>query len=147
MQKTLILFKPDALERGLVGAIMERFERAGLRVERAQLFKPTLAHMEAHYADLKKSHPDAFTRTTAYLADKPFLAMILAGPNAIAKVRQLLGPTDPQAAPPGSIRGDFGNDSLKTANQEQRATMNLVHAADSEASVQHEARLWFKDWE
>jgi nucleoside-diphosphate kinase len=146
MQKTLILFKPDAIERGLVGAIMARFERAGLRVEQAELTRPPLAKLEEHYADLKAHNPAVFQRTTGYLAGKPFLAMILIGPNAIAKVRQLLGATDPRTAPPGSIRGDFGCDTIADADAENRATMNLIHAADSEASVQHEARLWFKSW-
>ena len=147
MQKTLILFKPDAVERGLVGAILERFERVGLRIEQARLVRPTLVQLREHYADLKARQPAAFERTTDFLAGKPFLAMVLAGPNAIAKVRQLLGSTDPMTAAPGSIRGDFSTDSMGEADAGQRATMNLVHAADSEASVKHEASLWFRNWE
>jgi nucleoside-diphosphate kinase len=147
MQKTLILFKPEAIERGLVGVILERFERAGLRVEQARSVRPALALLQAHYDDLKTRHPSAFARTTEYLADKPFVAMILTGQNAIAKARQLLGATDPLAAMPGSIRGDFSCDTLAAADAEQRAALNLVHAADSEAAVKRETGLWFRDWE
>lgn len=146
MQKTLILFKPDAVERGLVGAILARFERVELRVADSLMCRPALALLEEHYAELKAINPTAFKRTTEYLAGKLFLAMILEGPNAIAKVRQLLGATDPKAAAPGSIRADFGCDTMSTADAENRATMNLVHASDSEASVRHEAKLWFKNW-
>ena len=69
--------------------------------------------------------------------------MVLAGPNAIQKVRTLLGPTDPLKAPAVTIRGDFGNDTIPQADAENRAAYNLVHAADSEASVARELALWF----
>lgn len=143
MQRTFILLKPDALERGLAGAILARFETAGLRVEGARLVRPTLDQLEAHYADLKRRAVRAFERTTRSLAGQPFLALVLSGPNAVQKVRTLVGPTDPLAAPAGTIRGDFGSDTIPQADAEDRATLNLVHAADSEASVTREIDLWF----
>lgn len=143
MQATLVLFKPEALEQGVVGAILARFEAAGLRIERARWVNPSLGLLEDHYADLRTRYPSAFGRTTQSLAGKPFLALVLRGRNAIAKARQLLGATDPMAAAPGSIRADFSCDSIADADAENRATLNLVHAADSAAAVERETNLWF----
>jgi nucleoside-diphosphate kinase len=143
MQRTLILLKPDAVERGLAGAILGRLENALLRVENARLVRPDLDQLQEHYAELRRRDERAFERTTRSLAGKPFLALLLAGPNAIQKARALAGPTDPLAAPPGTIRGDFGNDTIQQADAEDRTTLNLVHAADSEASVSRETAIWF----
>ncbi len=143
MLKTLILLKPDALERGLAGAILARFDTTGLRVENCRLVCPTLEQLETHYADLRTREAKAFKRTTVSLTGKPFIAAILTGQDAIQKVRTLCGGTDPSAAAAGTIRGDYGNDSIQQADAENRATNNLVHAADSEASVAREIEIWF----
>jgi nucleoside-diphosphate kinase len=143
MQKTLILLKPDAIERGLTGAILARFEAAGLRLENCRHVRPTLSQLELHYADLRSANERAFRRTTASLENQPFIAVILAGPNAIRKVRAMTGSTDPVKAPAGTIRGDYGSDTIEQADAEDRATYNLIHAADSEASVAREAAIWF----
>jgi nucleoside-diphosphate kinase len=143
MQQTLVLLKPDAIERGLAGAILMRFEAAQLRVVDARLQRPALALLEQHYADLRQREERAFLRTTRSLAGKPFLALIIEGPNAIRKVRALAGSTEPLTAPPGTIRGDFGADTIAEADAEFRTVSNLVHAADSEASVERERALWF----
>ncbi len=143
MHKTLILLKPDALERGLAGTILARLEAANLRVENCRLVRPSLEQLEAQYADLRQRAPKAFSRTTVFLHGQPFLAVVLVGPNAIQKARTLIGPTDPLAAPPGTIRGDFGNDTIDRADAENRSTFNLVHAADSEAAVAREIAIWF----
>ena len=143
MQRTLILVKPDAIERGLAGTILARFEAASLRVEECRAVRPDLDLLETHYADLRKREARAFQRTTRSLQGLPFVAVILSGPNAIQKARVLTGPTDPLTAPPGTIRGDFGNDTIAQADAEDRTTHNLVHAADSEASVTREIGIWF----
>jgi nucleoside-diphosphate kinase len=143
MQQTLVLLKPDAIERGLAGEILARFESAQLRVVEARLHRPTLALLEQHYADLRQREERAFVRTTRSLAGQPFLALILEGPNAIRKVRALTGPTEPLTAPAGTIRGDFSAETIAEADAENRAVSNLVHAADSVASVQKERDLWF----
>lgn len=143
MRTTLVLLKPDALARGLVGAILARFEAAGLRVEGCRSLCPDRALMAAHYADLKVRNERAFTLTIQALADHPFIAVRLSGIDAVQKARALVGATDPRVAAPGTIRGDFGNDSLAEAAAEDRAVNNLVHAADSEAAVARETALWF----
>jgi nucleoside-diphosphate kinase len=143
MQRTLILLKPDAIQRGLVGEILARFEKADLRIEKCRLLQPDVDHWRQHYADLKSRQPAAFDRTTRHLAGKPVVAVILVGANAIQKARSLIGATDPLKAAPGTIRGDLGNDSIASADAENRSTANLVHAADAEASVASEIALWF----
>jgi len=114
-----------------------------LRVEDCRLVRPTLAQLETHYADLAARDARAFQRTVSSLQGQPFLAIILGGPNAIRKVRALTGSTDPLTAPAGTIRGDFGNDTILQADAENRSTSNLIHAADSEASVERETAIWF----
>jgi|WetSurMetagenome_2_1015567.scaffolds.fasta_scaffold780360_1 nucleoside-diphosphate kinase len=143
-EKTLVLLKPDAVERNLIGALIQRFEQAGLKVGNCRWLLPSRAMLSTHYADLKKKNPRAFARTVASLAGKPFLAVRLSGPNAILKTRALVGPTDPLKAPAGTIRGDYGADSIDLADQEDRATDNLVHASDSPASAKRELALWFQ---
>lgn len=143
MQKTLILLKPDALERGLAGTILARFEDAGFKIEDARMVKATLPQLQKHYADLRQKNLVAFTRTTKDYAGRKFLALILSAPNAIAKARLMAGPTDPSVAPAGTIRGDFSSDSIATADAENRATANLLHAADSPESARREIGLWF----
>jgi len=143
MQQTLILCKPDALERGLVGTILSRFEQAGLRVEDCRLIRPDESRLTRHYAELKARHPEVFARALLQFKDRPFVALILSGPNAVQKVRRLTGPTDSLEAPPGTIRGDYGSDSLPLSKSEHRVTFNLLHASDSDESAAREIALWF----
>jgi nucleoside-diphosphate kinase len=142
-QETLILLKPEALQRNLIGAILQRFENAGLRISNLRLLAPTLEQVRTHYADLEGRNARAFDRNTRYLAGKPLIAAILSGTSAIAKARSLVGPTEPAAAPPGTIRGDLSADSFARADAEDRGLLNLVHAADAPESAAREIRLWF----
>ena len=144
IEETLVLIKPDALERGFTGEILRRFETAGLRIRNARWVCPDLALVQKHYTDLQVKNPRAFDRNTRYLAGKNALALVLAGVNAIAKVRALIGPTEPAVAPPGTIRGDFSSDTIKRADAEDRGLYNLVHAADSRDSAKSELALWFR---
>jgi nucleoside-diphosphate kinase len=143
IEETLVLIKPDALERGLTGEIIRRFERAGLRIRNARWVRPDLALVQRHYSDLQVKNPRAFDRNTRYLAGKNALALVLASVNAIAKVRALIGPTEPAGAPPGTIRGDLSSDTIVRADAEDRGLYNLVHAADSPDSARNEIALWF----
>ena len=110
-EETLILIKPDALERGLVGEILRRIERTGLRIKNIGYVCPNLEKVETHYADLKARNPRAFDRNTRYLAGKNVIAVVLSGVRAISKIRTLIGATEPAAAQPGTIRGrsEFGH--------------------------------------
>jgi nucleoside-diphosphate kinase len=143
MEQTLFLFKPDALERGLVGIILNRLERAGLRIVNCGYFCPDIDFLKRHYADLENRNPVAFERSTRCMADKPFLAFVFEGINAVQKIRAFVGATDPCKAPLGTIRGDFSSDSFEQADRENRATLNLVHASDSRETAEQEIALWF----
>ena len=145
MEKTLILLKHDTVERGLTGEVLIRFERTGLRVIDCRFLRPDLVHWEKHYEDLKERNFAAFDRSTHFLADRPVIALVLEGCNAIQKARNLIGVTDPLKAQPGTIRGDFSLDSIEIANQMNRATDNLVHASDGIESARREIMLWFPD--
>lgn len=143
-EETLVLIKPDALERGQIGEVLRRFEAAGLRVRNARWVCPSLATVENHYADLKPRNPRAYDRNTRYLAGKNLLALVLTGVHAITKVRTLIGSTEPATAAPGTIRGDLSSDTIKLADSEDRGLYNLVHAADSPESARREIAIWFQ---
>lgn len=143
MQRTLILLKWDTIERGLSGEILSRFERAGMRVENCRLIRPTLQQWQTHYADLAERNSQAFTRSTYYLQNRPVIAAVLTGDNAIAKARAICGLTEPLSAPVGTIRGDYSSDSICLADSMNRALRNLVHASDSEESARREISFWF----
>lgn len=134
MGATLVLCKPDAVERGLVGEILSRFERKGLRIAAARLLQVDADLAARHYAEHveKPFYPEL----RDFIGRSPTLALVLEGPGeTYAIVRSLMGPTNPAVAPPGTIRGDFGLE----------VTENLVHGSDSEAAAAREIALFFGD--
>ncbi len=134
MGATLVLCKPDAVERGLVGEILSRFERKGLRIAAARLLRIDADLAARHYAE----HTDKpfYPELRDFIGRSPTLALVLEGPEeTYAIVRTLMGPTNPADAPPGTIRGDFGLE----------VTENLVHGSDSEAAAAREIALFFGD--
>lgn len=143
LEATLILIKPDALERGLTGEIIRRLERAGLRLLNTRWVCATREKLERHYADLKAKNPRAFDRNSRYLTDKSMVALVFSGANAVAKARMLIGPTEPSSAPAGTIRGDLSSDSIAIADGHDRGLYNLVHAADSRDAARREIDVWF----
>ncbi|WP_375710431.1 nucleoside-diphosphate kinase [Propionibacterium freudenreichii] len=130
-ERTLVLLKPDAVRRGLVGEIIARYERKGLRIRAMQLRHVDADLAAKHYAE----HVDApyYPTVEAFITCGPVVALALEGENAITIVRAMHGATDPSEARPGTVRGDY---SLSTR-------MNLVHASDSPKSAQRELALWF----
>jgi nucleoside-diphosphate kinase len=131
LERTLILLKPDAVARGLVGEIVGRYERKGLVIEAAKLIRVSEALARKHYAE-HEGKP-FFPGLVAYIQAGPVLAMIVAGKDAVAQCRALNGATDPKKAAPGTIRADFAVDIGR----------NLVHASDSVESGKRESALWF----
>ncbi len=132
MSRTFIICKPDAVERGLVGEILGRFERKGLKIvaaELRQLDEDTLGrHYEEHVG--KGFYPEL----VAFMSRSPAFLAVLEGPeDTYAIVRTMMGPTNPAEAPPGTIRGDFGT----------VMTENLVHGSDSEESAKREIAIFF----
>lgn len=132
MQKTLIIFKPDCMEKRLVGTVLQRFEAAGFDIIGAKLMRLTPALLREHYAHVasKPFYPEI----EAFMSERPVMVMALKGDNIVARVRDLLGPTDSRKAAKGTIRGDFGTEMMK----------NVVHASDSEENGKIEIARFFK---
>ena len=135
MERTLVLIKPDGVQRGLIGEVIARLERRGLRLVGAKFMRVSQELAETHYA-IHKGKP-FYDGLIAYITSAPVMAMTWEGPNAIAAVRQTMGATRPTEAAPGSVRHDFG---LEVGR-------NLTHASDSVENGQAEISLWFTDQE
>lgn len=133
VQRTLVLIKPDAVRRGLVGEIIGRFERKGLTIEAMVLRTMDGDLADQHYADHVEK--PFYPPLREFMTSGPLVAMILAGDGAIEVVRRLVGATDGRQAAAGTIRGDYS-----LSNRE-----NLVHASDSEESAKAEIALWFPE--
>lgn len=132
LQRTLLLVKPDGVQRLLVGRVLTRFEERGLKIVGLKLIHADRALAEEHYA-VHRERP-FFKGLVDFITSSPLVAVCLEGPNAIAIVRAMNGATRPHEAAPGSIRGDF---AVETAQ-------NLVHASDSPENAAAELALWFK---
>ncbi|GAA1354421.1 nucleoside-diphosphate kinase [Streptomyces beijiangensis] len=131
-QRTLVLLKPDAVRRGLIGEVLGRIERkAGWTISALEMRTLDQDTLEAHYGE-HKGRP-FYEPLVEFMASGPVVALVVEGERVIEGVRALAGPTDPIAAAPGSIRGDFG-----TIVRE-----NLIHASDSEVSAERELKLFF----
>jgi nucleoside-diphosphate kinase len=131
VERTLVLVKPDAVKRGLVGTIVARFEQKGLKILAAKLLQVTPEHAARHYAE-HQGKP-FYPGLVQHITSGPVLALALEGRSAISVVRLMTGATNPQTSAPGTIRGDFG----------LAVTPNLVHASDSPASAERELSLYF----
>jgi nucleoside-diphosphate kinase len=132
MERTLVICKPDAVERGLAGEIVVRLERKGLRLVACELRRIDETTAKAHYAE--HAQKPFFGELVEFITRSPSLAMVVAGPPGVwSIVRTLMGPTNPAEAPPGTIRGDFAT----------ILTENLVHGSDSDESAEREIALFF----
>ncbi|MFN8556690.1 MAG: nucleoside-diphosphate kinase [Dehalococcoidia bacterium] len=131
MERTLVLVKPDAMQRGLAGEILARLERRGLKIVGLKLVQVSRELAEEHYAEHKGK--GFFAGLVDYIMSSPVVAAVLEGPGAVAAARQTMGSTRPHEAAPGTIRADFG---LEVGR-------NLVHGSDSAESGAREVALWF----
>ena len=134
-ERTFIMLKPDAVQRGLVGQIMMRFEKKGFKLVAMKLCSPGQAHMEAHYADLSKK--GFFAGLVEYAASGPVCCMVWEGDNAVLTGRKMLGATKPFDSEPGTIRGDYCI----------HVGRNICHGSDSVESANAEIALWFTEAE
>jgi nucleoside-diphosphate kinase len=130
-EETLVIVKPDAVRRGLIGEILSRMESKGLRVEEMRLTRIDRDLAERHYAEHREK--PFFSELVDFITTGEVVVARVAGESAVSVVRLLMGPTDPSAAPPGTIRGDFGT----------VITENLVHGSDSPESAKRELDLFF----
>ncbi|ASI13555.1 nucleoside diphosphate kinase [Candidatus Mancarchaeum acidiphilum] len=169
IERTLVLIKPDGVQRQMVGKLLNIFEESGLKVVGLKLVKPKKENVEKHYAADEKWMVSVGTKTKAsyaekgvkldkteleigqevrnkllsYLVGKPTVAIALEGNEAIYAVRKIIGSTEPKKADPGSIRGRFGTDSYAKADSEDRAVRNLVHASEDKENADREIYIWF----
>lgn len=130
-ERTFVMIKPDAVQRGLTGEIISRFEKKGIRIAAMKFVHVNRELAEEHYG-VHKGKP-FFESTVDYITSSPVVAMVLEGENVISIVRKMMGSTNPVEAAPGTIRGDFG----------QFIGRNLVHGSDSKDTAQFEINLWF----
>jgi nucleoside-diphosphate kinase len=164
-QETLVILKPDALERNLVGAVIDRYEKAGLKILDMHYYR------RVNETILRKHYPDSMAeglgkkaqlaasgitdpvahgmkvleRVRRYFTRNPVLAIRFSGEDAIPLVRKVTGYTDPATADKGTIRGDFGTDSIAKSTAEGRACENLIHASGNPEEAKIELALWFPD--
>ncbi len=151
MERTLIILKPDTVKRGIVGEILTRFERVGLKIVGAKMLQPNNEHYYRHYEDIGKMvsrrGKKAFEVTLEMMQEGPVMAMVLEGIEAVSLVRKMVGTTEPKSAQPGTIRGDYAHISFGHADKESIATPNIVHASGDEKEAEEEISHWFSESE
>lgn len=149
IEKTLVVFKPDAVQRGVVGEILTRFERVGLKIVGTKMIAPTEEHFHRHYEEIGKMitrrGQDKFDLTVRMMTDGPVIAMALEGIEAVALVRKLVGTTEPKDAAPGTIRGDFSHMSFGYGDSVNKGIPNLIHASGDSEEAAQEIAHWFSD--
>ncbi|MES2623010.1 MAG: nucleoside-diphosphate kinase [Patescibacteria group bacterium] len=170
IERTLVIIKPDGVARGLVGEVISRFERVGLKLVDMKMVMTTLEHAENHYVlddqwkvitgnktiqsyrdkGLTPPSEDPVEITNAllkrlakYMVEGPVIPMVWEGPHAVKIVRKLVGSTEPFSSDVGTIRGDYVLDSYQIALEEDRSVYNLVHAAGSVKEAEQEIHHWF----
>lgn len=171
-ERTLIIIKPDGVQRSLVGEIFSRFERIGLKLVAMKMLTPTAEHIEKHYtidpewfkitgaktlksyADKGLKHPvsddpvkvsqDILRKLKNYMTSGPVIAAVLEGAHVVPIVRKLVGSTEPLSSDVGTIRGDFVLDSYSMSNLDARSVRNLIHASGTAEEAAKEIAFWFK---
>lgn len=172
IQQTLVLVKPDGVQRGHVGDIISRFERIGLKITALKMILPEKDSADRHYAlteewmqavyekakkkydengqefpypDYKSYGTDIKNGLVDFLMSGPIVAMVLEGEQAVPLVRKLVGSTEPISSPPGTIRGDFSLDSYSLSNAQNRPLRNLIHASGTVDEAKTEIAVWFTE--
>lgn len=136
-EKSLILIKPDGLQRRLVGRLLQRFEDAGLTIHALKLVQPTDELVARHYAE--HVNKPFFPSLQAYFRVGPVVALVLGGTGAVSRIRKLVGATAPSEAEPGTIRGDFAHMGLS----KDGPCFNLIHASATPEEAAQEITVWF----
>ncbi|HEY7147329.1 MAG TPA: nucleoside-diphosphate kinase [Streptosporangiaceae bacterium] len=144
IEQTLVLLKPDAVARGLVGRVLTRLEQALLKIAAAKLVMMDAELTRKHYFDLEERFGSGvYDAVAGFMQTGPVLAVVVEGVDAVACVRKLVGATYPDQAAPGTIRGDFAHQSKAYANANGLPVANLVHASASAEEAKREIEVWF----
>ncbi len=147
IERTLVLLKPDAVKRGLMGRIISRFEDAGFKVVGSKMtwINEDLAYK--HYEDIgeviKRRGEAVFQNVLKFMTSGPVMALCFEGVNCVENVRKIVGSTEPKGAAPGTIRGDFAHMSYGFSDQQGKAIENLIHASGNSDEAKQEIALWF----
>ncbi|PIN70570.1 nucleoside-diphosphate kinase [Candidatus Woesearchaeota archaeon CG11_big_fil_rev_8_21_14_0_20_43_8] len=143
IERTLVLLKPDAVQRCIAGEILTRFERAGLKIVGLKMVWIDKDFSKEHYA----AHVDkAFYKgLEEFITLGPVIAICYEGVSAVEVVRKIVGPTEPKTAPPGTIRGDYAHHSYHFTDKKGKAIRNLIHASGNPEEAKVEVALWFKE--
>ena len=145
MERTLVLIKPEGMQRHLAGKIITRFEDAGLKIIGMKQVWADKEFAKKHYTkDIAERRGEKVREQLLdYITEGPVIAFVLEGVNAIENVRKIVGGTEPKSAPPGTIRGDFAHVSFAYADKKNLPVKNLIHASSDEKDAKHEINLWF----
>lgn len=151
MERSLIILKPDALQRGIIGEIITRFERVGLRIVGVKMLQPSAEHYYHHYENISqmisRRGQEAFDVTLEAMQEGPVIPMVLEGVGAVAVVRKMVGTTEPHQAQPGTIRGDYAHVSFDHAGKENVGIHNIIHASGDVNEAEKEIQHWFSEGE
>lgn len=151
MERTLIILKPDAVQRGLVGEILTRFERSGLKIVGTKMVEPDEKHYHHHYENISqmisRRGQKAFDVTLAMMQEGPVIVFVLEGVEAVSLVRKMVGTTEPKEAAPGTIRGDYAHVSFSHADKNDVGIPNIIHASGDAKEAEAEIRHWFSESE
>lgn len=151
IERTLILFKPDAVQRGVVGEILTRFERVGLKIIGTKMIAPDQDHYYKHYEEIgqviTRRGETTFNNVLDMMNQGPVIAMVLEGVEAVELVRKLVGSTEPKSSAPGTIRGDFSHMSYGYGDEAGKGIPNLIHASGDTSDAKKEIPHWFSEEE
>ena len=148
-ERTLIILKPDAVQRGVVGEILARFEKVGLKIVGTKMLKPDYDHFFQHYENIGKMvsrrGKEVFDVTLDMMSSGPVLAFVLEGIEAVSLVRKMVGNTEPKSALPGTIRGDYAHMSYVHGDTNKVGIPNLIHASGDVDEAKLEVAHWFSE--
>ena len=149
IEKTLVLIKPDGVERGLIGEIISRFEKRGLKIVGMKMVRVNKNLAMKHYTeDITKRRGEAVRKKLMnFIINNHVIAICLEGVEAVENVRSMVGETEPKSAAAGTIRGDYSHISYKYADDKEMAVPNLVHASANKKEAEQEINLWFSQEE
>ena len=145
IEKTLVLLKPDAVERAIAGKIITKLEDAGFKIIGLKMVRPDKKLALAHYTEeiAEKHGQKVRDYNVNFLISGPVIAMVIEGVNAVENIRKFCGTTEPKSAVPGTIRGDFSHMSYGHADEMAQVAKNVIHASDSLESAARETAIWF----
>ncbi len=149
MERTLIILKPDTIQRGIIGEIITRFERAGLKVVAMKMVAPDELHFHKHYEGISnlisRWGEDIYNVTLKQMTETPVIAFVLEGIESVEHVRKMVGTTDPKDSAPGTIRGDYTHITRAYTNPIGATLPNILHASGNSEEAEKEIVLWFSE--